>query len=212
MQVHVDDISVPTAGSTLTDALNAARAAAESRGRVIVEATLDGVTIPDELLSSPTADEFRGSDVRFLTAHPGTLVGSTLRGIGEALLEAKATHAQAGELIQRGEIKPAMESLAQALKIWDHVREGVLSGSALLGVSIEDLRVIPAPGAPATSVSAAVQELADHLSEIKRSFVAQDWSALGDALSYDLPEQADRWSELLGALADQLESGTAANA
>jgi hypothetical protein len=210
MQVYVDDLPVPVRDSTLAGALAAARSAAEVRGRVIVEATLDGVAIPDELLASPTADEFVGSDVRFATADPGMLVGSTLRGLGEALIESKLTHTRAGELIQRGEIKEGVESLGEALNIWEQVRQGIHNGSALLGLSIESLTIPATDSRPATEIAPKVQELAGRLSEIKRAFIAQDWSALADALNYDLPEQADQWSATLVALAEHLEAGSPA--
>lgn len=214
MRVLVDDQNVRVSTPTIAAALAAARAEAESRGRVVIEATLDGVAIPDEALADPPTDEFVGSEVRFGTADPGELVGSTLRGVAEALEDATREQAMAAEKIQRGEMSLALNHVAAALAVWDQVRTAVINGTALLGLSVGSLEVRSAPGAGGQetiiSVDGAVRSLAERLAEIKRAFTAQDWSALSDALAYDMQEQAAAWREILTGLAEQVESGVRA--
>lgn len=214
MRVLVDDQNVRVSTPTIAAALAAARAEAESRGRVVIEATLDGVAIPDEALSDPPTDEFVGSEVRFGTADPGELVGSTLRGVAEALEDATREQAMAAEKIQRGEMSLALNHVASALAVWDQVRTAVINGTALLGLSVGTLEVRSVPGAgeqeTIISVDGAVRSLAGRLAEIKRAFTAQDWSALSDALAFDMQEQAAAWREILTELAEQVESGARA--
>jgi hypothetical protein len=198
MQVFVDDQPVTVASPTLAAALAAAKQSAHERGRVVIDAVLDGVSVPDELLSSPTQDEFVGSDVRFATADPALLVGETLRGVADALEEAKADHVRAAELIQQGRIEDAMNRLTVAFGVWEQARTAVINGSALLGVAL------PAMRTDEIDAEKAVADLAGRLGEIKRAFVAQDWSGLSDILAYDMPEQGSAWQRLLRGIAERV--------
>ena len=206
MRVLVDEQVVPITAPTIAAALAAARAAAESRGRVVIEATLDGVAIPDEALAEPPADEFTGSEVRFGTADPGELVGSTLRGVAEALEDATREQNAAAEKIQRGQIAEALSHVSSSLGVWDQVRTAVINGTALLGLNVGTLEVRGAEG-ELISVEGAVRALAERLAEIKRTFTVQDWSALSDALAYDMQEQSAAWRGILVGLAEMVETG-----
>lgn len=208
MRVLVDEQNVPVSEPTIAAALAAARAAAEARGRVVIEATLDGVAIPDESLASPPTDEFVGAEVRFGTADPGELVGSTLRGVAEALAEAQSEQRTAAEMIQAGDVAGALTHVSIALGVWDQVRAAVINGTALLGLRVETMEV-RGTGGVAVSVEDAVRGLAGRLGEIKRAFTAQDWSALSDALSYDMQDQAEAWRGILIGIAEAVESGVA---
>jgi len=203
MNVFVDDQPVTISVPTLAEAIRAARAEAQRHGRVVIDATLDGVSVPDELLSSPGEETFAGSDVRFATADPVDLVASTLRGVAEALHEAKAEHVAAAELIQQGQIENAMGRLTTALGVWEQARTAVINGSELLGYSI----VASSTPSGTPSAQQAIDALAQRLGELKRAFVAQDWSGLSDTLAYDMPELADVWCKLLTGIADDDHAG-----
>jgi hypothetical protein len=211
MRVLMDEQPLEVAEPTLAAALDAARRKAESLRRVVVEATVDGLVIPDEALSSPSQDRFDSSEVRFVTAEPVALVQTTMREVAELLSDTSVAQAKAAEHITAGELEPAMQQLSSALAAWDSVHQVIVNGAALLATSAEDMQVQP-PGEDAPAiVGDRVRELASHLGAIKRTIAAQDWAGLSDTLTYDMSAQCDRWQALLKTLADELPRITRAS-
>lgn len=204
MRVLLDEQPLEVAEPTLAAALDAARRKAESLRRVVVEATVDGLVIPDEALAAPSTDRFESSEVRFLTAEPVSLVQHTMREVVELLSQTGQSQASAAEQLTAGELEAAMQHLSTSLASWDSVHQVVVNGAALLGLKAESLSVrIPGEAAPVL-VGDRIRELAGHLASIKRCIGAQDWGGLGDVLNYDMNGQAERWAALLRALGEQL--------
>lgn len=204
MRVLLDETPLDVAEPTLAAALSAARQKAEELRRVVVEATVDGLVIPDDALATPSTERFESSEVRFVTAEPVALVRTTLQGVSELLEHTKAQQTRAADHIGKGELEAGMNELAQALSSWDSVHQVVTGGAALLGLDAESLSVRISGEAGTTSVGERVRELGTHLGAIKKAISVQDWAGLGDALSYDMGEQADKWRELLVALSAQI--------
>lgn len=218
MRVLIDDAPVEISEPTLAAALEHARRAAQAQNRVVVEATIDGLTIPDAMLAEPSEMDLGSSEVRFTTADPGALVRATFRDVSGLLEQAKRDQTSAGELVQTGDLRGAMEKLSAALGVWDTVQQAVSNGAALMGVDPKDLRVALDSGAGGASASGAggdggesvadaVSGLAHRLTDVKRSISAQDWAGLSDALLYDMNDQADRWRVLLDRLGERLAGG-----
>lgn len=219
MRVLIDDALVEISEPTLAAALEHARRAAQAQNRVVVEATIDGLTIPDAMLAEPSEMDLGSSEVRFTTADPGALVRATFRDVSGLLEQAKRDQTSAGELVQTGDLRGAMEKLSAALGVWDTVQQAVSNGAALMGVDPKDLRVALDSGAASAtggagaggdggeSVADAVSGLAHRLTDVKRSISAQDWAGLSDALLYDMNDQADRWRVLLDRLGERLAGG-----
>lgn len=209
MQVFLDEELIASDASTLEDGLRAGRDAAGAKGRVLVEATLDGEVVPVERLMEPGNDagapaEHVARELRFVSADPRALVRSTLLETCDALEASRKDHAEAAELIQTGEIEPALLRLSAAMGAWENVRRVVADGPALLGQDPASMR-IPAPGgAGERPLSEDIDALASHLTEVKRAMQAADWSGLSDVLAYDLDGQIDRWREILPAMAEAL--------
>ena len=87
MRVVVDNQSLSASPSSIAEALSVARLNAEQRGRVVIEATLDGQPLNDSQLSDPPHTPCKGLEMRFVTAEPAELVGSTLAGVAESLAD-----------------------------------------------------------------------------------------------------------------------------
>lgn len=204
MHVYLDDQPLTIARPTFAFALREARRIAESKGRVIVEATLDGLTVPDHALADPPDEEYPQAEVRFSTDDPIDLCRRTLDQVAEALEETKADQTKASDLIQTGRLDDAMHSLSAALTTWGSVQQVVTSSLTLLGMSLDRLEVEGA------SVAGAVDSLASRLGEVKRSISAQDWSGLSDALAYDMQDQAKEWRKLLQGLSAMIGAAEAA--
>lgn len=193
MQVLLDGEVIAVERPTLAAALGAARRVSEARGRVIIEAKLDDVAIPDDLLSDPTEDEFAGSIVTMVTANPRTLVTETLAAVSDALRQSRAEQVAAADLLQTGRVQEAMQRMGSVLTTWDQARQAVISGAALLGEPLS-------AGTSAGRVAEAAGALGAVLSAIKGQVAAEDWSGLADTLAVDLCEQSDRWCDLLGTI------------
>lgn len=204
MRVLLDEQPLDVAEPTLAAALDAARRKAESQHRVVVEATMDGLVIPDEALAAPSSSRFEDGELRFVTAEPVALVRHTMREVVDLLEQTARDQTKASDLIVAGELEEAMQHLSSALGAWDSVHQVVVNGAALLGLKAEQVSVRVAGESSPVVMGDRIAELASHLSAIKRSIAAQDWAGLSDTLTYDMNPQAERWRTLLGALSDQL--------
>lgn len=206
MQVLLDGQVIEVKAPTLAAALEAGRAAAMRARRVLVEAQMDGVRVPDAILENPDAAGPGGSEIRFTSADPGALVGQTLRDAAEVLGEARKAQGDAADLIDGSQFDRAMPQLSAALGAWEQSRLAVVNGMALLGKNLETVRVIGGTGAGSERPLAEwVGSLTLALEEVRRSLKAQDWVGLSDVLRYDLSEQAELWRAMLGELARSVE-------
>lgn len=206
MPVLLDDAPLDLTGPppTLAGALDAARAAAESRRRVITDILLDGRPVTDDVLDpTPQAAPLApGADLRFITADPIDLVQASLRDAADALDSMNEHQLAAAESIQTGQFDKAMPLLSDAFSTWDTARKVLTDGCSLLGLNPETLAV-EVQGS-AVPIAGAIRTLLLRLTEIKRCLTAQDWCGLSDTLAYDLPADADLWRQLLRGLADKL--------
>jgi hypothetical protein len=203
MRLFLDgDAILETPG--LAAALREGIARAEQKGRIVVEATLDGRALTDEQLENPSDDPEAGEEVRLLSAEPKSLVRITLFDAADALQEAKDRQAACAAQLQAGDIEGAMQTLGDAISVWQAVRDVVSRSAELLGLALDDLK-IPADGRD-RPVGDDIASLTANLEELKRSVNGEDWSALSDVLAYDLDQQADRWRTLLASLADHVKA------
>jgi hypothetical protein len=204
MRVVIDNEPLSASPASIAEALSVARLHAEARGRVVIEAVLDGEPLSDTQLSDPPKTPSKGAEIRFATAEPAELVGSTLVGVAETLVDVKTEQQAAAELLTLGKMSEAMDRLHNALRTWDAVRQAVIDGTTLMGLSVETLHVPTSSGQ--VRMSAQVKRLSEALAEVKRTFGAEDWSGLADVLGYDMQEQADQWRESLAGLAELVRS------
>jgi hypothetical protein len=202
MKVLVDNLVLTDAAGSVADALSAARLDAQRRGRVVVEASLDGQTLPDSALSDPSSGPSAAKELRFVTADPAELVGSTLRGVASLIGDLKADQSAAATMLMEGKVSEAMDRLHSALRAWQTIRDAVMDGTTLLGLKAEAISV---PGRDKEGpLSDRIRALADCLHEVKRSIGASDWSGLSDVLGYEMQDQADDWEASLSGLAEQV--------
>ncbi len=206
MRIVVDNEPLTASPGSIAEALSTARLNAEQRGRVVIEALLDGEPLTDAQLSDPSIAPRNSGEMRFATAEPAELVGSTLLGVAETLADVKQEQQAAAELLTLGKMSEAMDRLHHALRTWEGVRQAVIDGTSLMGMSVETTRVQMPGGGGERAMSDQVRDLASSLGEVKRAFGAEDWSALADALGYDMQERADQWRDTLIALAEHIRS------
>lgn len=198
MKVFVDQDEIQVERPSIAAAIGAACLTAQERGRVVVEALLDGQAMPPDLLDHPPDDPRPDAEIRFVTAEPRSLVAVTLLDAAEVLTAARGDQHNAARAVQAGDIEGGLRHLSGALAVWDQVRTVVDQGAALLGLDLASLK--PGPSGD-RSVADQAESLAVQLAEVKRTITAKDWSGLADVLEYELDGQANAWSEVLTGMA-----------
>lgn len=204
MRLYLDGDAIAAETPGLAAALREGIALAERKGRIVVEATLDGRALTDEQLENPTDDPGAGEEVRLLSAEPKSLVRITLLDAADALEDAKTRQSQCAEKLHSGDIEGAMQTLAEAISVWQAVRDVVSRSADLLRLPLDGIKTLV--DQQERPVGDHIASLTANLEELKRSVNAEDWSALADLLAYDLDEQADRWRELMHSLADHVKA------
>ena len=198
MKVTLDEIEIEIETPTLAEGLKLAIAAAESKGRVVIEATLDGCPLTDEQLTDPPGDATPNADLRLMSANPVALVRATLFEAADALEDAARLQTKAADLIERGESEDAMDILSEILSVWQAVSDVAAQGPELLGKPFET-----PSGSP--SLDDNTKKLATCLKEVKRCLKMQDWASLADLLTFDMIDLGEAWKIQLSEFATQLK-------
>lgn len=203
MPVLLDSAPLTIPEPSLAMALDAARSAAEARGRVISEIRLDGRPVADEALAAIAGRPLDpASELRFTTADPVELVAASFGDAVAGLERVRAHQSAAARAIQTGSFDRALPDLSEAFTIWETARRVLSDGCSLLGINPDSLHV--EVHGEQVSVAGAIRLLVSRLVELKRALGAQDWCGISDVLAYDLPGDAELWRGMLGALADKL--------
>jgi hypothetical protein len=200
MRVYIDETELES-NASIAEALDAARDHAESTGRLIVDIHADGEAINDELLDNPPSDNAGISELRLITTDPVAFLMETFASARESLALVREDQSTAADHLRTGELEPAVESLNAILTGWQAVGDVVAQSAELAEI---DLNTFEFGG---TNASTTIEKLSETLFEIRTNLTHQDWSALGDAIEYDLDELANQWDTLLGALAQRVQSG-----
>lgn len=204
MHVLLDGEEIRIEKPTIAAALEAAKREAEKRNRVVIEASMDGAPIADAWLECPPTEPRPGSEVRFVSADPLSLVRVTFLEIAEELKGAIGHQEAAARAVQTGRLDEAMPKVSAALSVWQNVREGVINGATLLGMDLGAMRAPAVGNDPSQTVGQHIDGLARALGELKRAIGAADWPGVADVLAYDLGDQAKRWQVVMNALADEV--------
>lgn len=205
MRLLLDNQEITIDRPTLAAAIAAGVAQAESQGRIIVEAMLDGTQLDDESLGNPSDETLDSGEVRLVSAEPRSLVRVTLLDAADALDEASRSQNLCAEAIQTGQVKDALEQLSDALGIWDTVRDVVVKSAKLLDIELDRIKDPGAEDEQGATINELTTVLSKHLQEVKRCLAVQDWAALADVLGYDLADQVEPWKRLLQMMADTIQ-------
>lgn len=205
MRLLLDNQEITIDRPTLAAAIAAGVAQAESQGRIIVEAMLDGTQLDDESLGNPSDETLDSGEVRLVSAEPRSLVRVTLLDAADALDEASRSQNLCAEAIQTGQVKDALKQLSDALGIWDTIRNVVVKSAKLLDIELDRIKDPGAEDEQGATINELTTVLSKHLQEVKRCLAVQDWAALADVLAYDLADQVEPWKRLLQMMADTIQ-------
>lgn len=201
MRVVVDGVNVSVTGG-LAKALGVAKAHAEARGRILVEALGDGEALSSEELEHPERSTRAYGELTLRSAEPRLLVAETLANAVEALSQAKADQQALVEALQTANHDDAMRLLQGVLGTWQAVRDVVDHASALLGLDLARLRLREDDEGP--TFARRADGLATALGGLREALEAQDVSRLADVVGYDLDAEVDGWMRDLTALSQHV--------
>ncbi len=204
MQLWIDDTQLDTQDN-LELAFEAAREHAEKTGRLIVDIQADGQPINDDLLDAPPTDTAGINELRLTTTDFVAFLTETMHSAKEALELTRQDQVSAADQIRTGELEPAVESLKSVLEGWQAVREVVEQAAALAQINVEALTITDAKGNKTTGAQ-AIDALSKALAEVRDTLSKKDWASLGDAIEYDLDDQANAWNALLNAMIKKIKS------
>jgi len=202
MRVLLDEQPCASEASTIGDAIDRAAAAAETRGRVVVEVVVDGVRWGEAELSSHERRTKPADEVACVTADLRELIVQTLTDASAGLRDADAIQRESAELMQADRQPEAMARLGEALDIWQRVQEAVCKSSDAIGL---DLTSLPLPG---DSFDVRIARLNEHLRTLQAGLENGDPVGLADTLLYDLPTVVADWRELLDTMAAHVRDVT----
>ncbi len=194
MEIFIDNDAAELSGSTLGEMITAARKHLEPTGRMVVEVRLDGRTLNAAEFDEQCDETMTAEEVQFITADPYELARQTLLDVRDALGDAREAQQKAAEQLQADRATEAMDSIRQALGVWQQAQQSVLQSAQLLNVSLEDIQV------GARGVAAVVDELSGMLTQLREQLGNQDFLGVADTLAYPLAEAVDTWCELIDAM------------
>ncbi len=202
MPILLDNQPLAVPHASLAGGIEAAKAAAEARGRVVIDVLLDGRRLDPDTLATPPSTPLGASELAFITTEPKAFVSGALLDAAEELDRLSGVQQKAAKAIRGGELGGAFEQLTDTVEVWDMVRRVVHEGPTLLGMDLDAARVEVdgRRGALEPHLSALTADL----NELKNALALQDWSALADLLSGELDERAAQFRQLLTDLAYQI--------
>lgn len=199
MQVLLDGRLIPVDRATVAAAIGAGARQAQSAGRVIVSATVDGRELTDAELASPSDALTNALEMRLTTSSPADLVGEMLTSAADAVRNIRASQQEAAALIQAGKVQEAGEHLQSVFTVWQAVTGGLEQAAELLSLDLSTLRVPDGYG-DTLAVSPQIEILVEKLRDLQDGLKSQDWSRVADVLGFDLDECAKSWDQLLSGL------------
>lgn len=201
MNVYLDNEPLSVEPATLARAIEVARDTADAKGRVVIEVKGDGSAVAADLLDNPPDNDAGIGELRLTSTPPGLFVRETLLEARTVLEDGIKAQQAAADAIQSGSLGEALDPLHQGLQCWSLVRDVVERSQALLGETASSV-AFEAPSGSMTG-AACITRLSETLRDVRTALEQSDWSALSDALAYDLGDLAGDWRAMLEALGDR---------
>jgi len=204
MDILYDGAPLDTEKPGLAGALETARVRAAGENRLLTRVLADNEPLSDELLDNPPAGDAEILKLELFSESTSDVLVESLRGATEALAGVKHDQTTAAEHLQAGEIHEALPALARVLETWMMVRTIVGQAGQLGGLDLGSIEV-PAEGG-ATTGAEMITGLAERLQAVREAMAGEDWGGLSDELAYELSDQADAWSGMVGAISGRIRA------
>ncbi|MBK9127964.1 MAG: hypothetical protein IPM13_09205 [Phycisphaerales bacterium] len=190
----------PPPGCTLQSLIEHVRES-HARDRLVVSVALNGQTLSDEELVAGLDRELEPeAQVDFETGTPREVVADTSRALAEAFESSGDILSEAAEALSRGDVPGAMKPIGEYIALWQTTQGAVQQCAELLRLDISQWDV---GGRPLLD---SLSEAVGKLTLVREALEAKDLVTLGDVVRYELPSLSSAWHDLLGSLAERVES------
>lgn len=199
MQVLLDSDPCEVKAQTVGQAISAAAALAQTRGRLIIDVIVDGLRLSEQQLESAEQNDATAETVEFITAEPKELVLQTFEDAAEALTDADTLQKEAAQLLQSDQSIVCMDKLAEALSIWLTVQQAIVKGSQVVELQLDNISVKKIP------ITESIARLNENLQLLRSALQQDDQVAVADALLYEFPDIIKEWRTILEYLQSLVE-------
>jgi hypothetical protein len=170
--------------------------------RIIVSVIIDGESVVEPQLTvrlaSPIGDV---QQIDFESADPAALSVSALREVAGELGTARDELAEIGKLLAAGKSDDAIEGFCDFLGTWRNTQQAIGQCGRLLERDLTQEKV------EERSIEEHLGDLSASLREMRDAFESRDLVLLSDLVEYEMPGLCERWSEMLGDLAERIGPG-----
>jgi len=188
-------------------ALEVARRVLAPTGRLVFGIRCDGRDYgPHEIdgLLNRSISEFE--DLEFISARSETVVVEALVSSRAAISETFAAVRRVSELLNAGQIAPAMETLLACLEIWGKTHEAMVQSAAIAQLDFERILVGQRP------LIDGLKDIVGHLRSLRDAVDAKDYVSLSDVLHYELDDMLTGWENVLDRLIQEIRGRDEASA
>lgn len=206
MEIFLDNQPYPTSGPppTIEALIAEIRGQISPHQRMVVSVSADEQLVTTEALTAllrQSPADYRRLDV--VTCSISDLALQSLEAAGAILQAARTEQSRVIDLLARGQVQPAIDSLGECIRGWTTVHDTLVKTIQLLDLNIDQLTC----GADTAAV--VLTEISKCFNELKDCLTANDYVLLSDLLEHEITPVLDRWERLLGAVADQVPAGAA---
>lgn len=202
MKVFLDDTALSVPNATLPAAIDAVRAAAGARGRLVIEVLCDGAPASADVLQSRPAGQADVRELRCRSANLVELIAGMLDDTCAALDQLATEQRAACEKFWIGATAEALESLKPILDRWRLVRETLERCAEALDLSLSSI-----PATENQNAAALAANLSSNLDSLRSHLSAGKFVELADVVGTDLCTLAAQWRAMLSGLRDALPHG-----
>ncbi|MEM9296103.1 MAG: hypothetical protein AAGA57_09905, partial [Planctomycetota bacterium] len=166
----------------------------------VVEVQLDGQALTGEDLDDPARQSLDGRDLRLSSADATTLALTTLDQVRDRLSEARTLQAEAADLLRQDQAQDGLRKVGSAIEVWLQVQQAASQTAGLCNVDLDSLQH------DGKTIPDSIQDLLEQLRELKGMIEAGDTVGLADALLYEWDGSVDRWTGVIDAVANRIQS------
>lgn len=203
MPIFVDDIKLDVDAETLEDAIMAAKERLDAAGRIIVEISIAGEALVGDDIEAHLNDFIGDTDVRLASADPAAEAISALQQIHAHLAEAAKVQSEVADLLQHDKEAEAMTTMGNSLTVWQQTSQGIAQCAAMMGVSLETLKV------DGKTFGDLTTQLKLRLNELYEYLTSRDTVAVADTLAYEWPELISQWQAVVDEVIKSIEQSNA---
>ncbi len=197
MAVFLDNtpFDVPSNARIVRDVVDAARPGLETNGRLIVTIGHDGAAVPDEEVDAMLERPLAGIErLDLLSASKRDLATTAMDAAGQLLSDTRARQATIIDMLAADDTDSALSTLAGCLQDWGQAHAGTIQIISLMNIDVAHMTVGDRPG------TEILQEVVEHLTQLRACIQEQDYVLLSDTLQYELLPFFDDWEGFVSAL------------